>query len=79
MQICLPDLNSQAEEIPFLGIWLHLPRARAGKDRSRAYNAKHYQALAKVAAFLAARRRAPPVLCKGSEIRVEVKDFVKDL
>jgi hypothetical protein len=77
VQTCLPDLDSQIEGIPFLGICIHLAVVREGKGLSRADNAEHYQALAQVAAFLAIHHRVLPVLCRQREFERGIQSFVK--
>jgi hypothetical protein len=77
VQTCLPDLDSQIEGIPFLGICIHLAVVREGKGLSRADNAEHYQALAQVAAFLAIHHRVLPVLCRQREFERGIPSFVK--
>jgi hypothetical protein len=77
VQTCLPDLNSQMEGIPFLGICIHLLLVREGKGLSRADDAEHSQALAKVAAFLAIPHRYLSCDARQQEFERGIQSFVK--
>jgi hypothetical protein len=77
VQTCLPDLNSQMEGIPFLGICIHLLLVREGKGLSRADDAEHSQALAKVAAFLAIPHRYLSCYARQQEFERGIQSFVK--